>query len=67
MKKESKALLRLSNKTQKEFFKFEWDEMQHFTVSPSVGHLYPNSYKEILVTFQPDEPVELDEVKQLDK
>lgn len=62
VKKESKALLRLVNKTQKDFFKFQWDEIQNITVTPSIGHLYPNSYKEILMVLKSEEPVELEEV-----
>lgn len=56
------ALLRLANKTEKDYFKFEWDDLPYLSVSPASGHLYPKMHKEIMLAFTPEKDLELEDV-----
>ncbi|KAL0273824.1 UNVERIFIED_CONTAM: hypothetical protein PYX00_006405 [Menopon gallinae] len=61
--KKKRFLARLMNRTEKEFFKFEWEENAlSLAIQPPVGHLHPGTYKEILFVYLPHESVEVEEV-----
>lgn len=63
LKKKSRAILRLTNRSKTDYFKFSWQNAQYITISPAVGHLYPQCFKEINLTFFPEESVELEQVR----